>query len=222
MSPATSASRRRARRARQHDDLQHLRARRRAASRRPTPAARRPRALLARRRPPPAACRPAGARSGAAATARSCSRTPASRATTPSSARAATAGRSRTSAPPTACCVNGRAIRGAAGAAGRRPHRARLDRDRLRTRMTTLEPVSVALKFGFLAVLYLFLLWVVRSARRDLGAGAPRRRERRRRRAPIPPDATGLYSASALGSADDRRARAAPGRRARPRPRVRA
>ena len=38
--------------------------------------------------------------------------------------------------------------------------------------MNTLQPVSVALKFGFLAVLYLFLLWVVRSARRDLGAGA--------------------------------------------------
>ena len=31
-----------------------------------------------------------------------------------------------------------------------------------------LEPVSVALKFGFLAVLYLFLLWVSRSALRDL------------------------------------------------------
>ena len=34
--------------------------------------------------------------------------------------------------------------------------------------MTTLAPVSVALKFGFLAVIYLFALWVVRSARRDL------------------------------------------------------
>ncbi len=34
--------------------------------------------------------------------------------------------------------------------------------------MTTLEPVSVALKFGFLAVLYLFLLWVARSALKDL------------------------------------------------------
>jgi hypothetical protein len=30
------------------------------------------------------------------------------------------------------------------------------------------EPVSVALKFGFLAVLYLFLLWVARSVLRDL------------------------------------------------------
>ena len=53
------------------------------------------------------------------------------------------------------------------------------------------EPLAVALKFGFLAVLYLFLLWVARSAMRDLRryegtapaavvpAEAPRRRERR-------------------------------------------
>jgi hypothetical protein len=34
------------------------------------------------------------------------------------------------------------------------------------------EPVSVALKFGFLAVLYLFLLWVARSVLRDLRRGA--------------------------------------------------
>jgi hypothetical protein len=51
------------------------------------------------------------------------------------------------------------------------------------------EPLAVALKFGFLAVLYLFLIWVVRSASRELAraegnvaaesAGpAPRRRER--------------------------------------------
>ena len=32
----------------------------------------------------------------------------------------------------------------------------------------TLDPVAVALKFGFLAVLYLFLLWMARSALRDL------------------------------------------------------
>jgi pSer/pThr/pTyr-binding forkhead associated (FHA) protein len=66
--------------------------------------------------------------------------------------------------------------------------------------MTTLEPVSVALKFGFLVVLYLFLLWVARSARRDLGAGAPG--DVRAAPAAIPPDATGMHSASALGSAD--------------------
>ena len=30
------------------------------------------------------------------------------------------------------------------------------------------EPISVALKFGFLAVLFLFLLWIATSARKDL------------------------------------------------------
>jgi len=39
------------------------------------------------------------------------------------------------------------------------------------------EPLAVALKFGFLAVLYLFLLWVVRSGLRELrrsqAAGEP-------------------------------------------------
>jgi pSer/pThr/pTyr-binding forkhead associated (FHA) protein len=73
--------------------------------------------------------------------------------------------------------------------------------------MTNLEPVSVALKFGFLVVLYLFVLWVARSARRDLRAGdASLARDRGpgepEPEGPIPPDATGLYSASALGSAD--------------------
>jgi pSer/pThr/pTyr-binding forkhead associated (FHA) protein len=64
------------------------------------------------------------------------------------------------------------------------------------------DPVSVALKFGFLAVLYLFLLWISRNALKDLkrttvsttapgyppppGQGAPA-------------DATGIYSASSQG-----------------------
>lgn len=54
-----------------------------------------------------------------------------------------------------------------------------------------LEPVSVALKFGFLAVLYLFLLWVVRSALKDL------RRNAATGGAVVapPPDATGIHSA---------------------------
>jgi FHA domain len=69
--------------------------------------------------------------------------------------------------------------------------------------MNTLQPVSVALKFGFLAVLYLFLLWVVRSALRDLrgrGGGGPGYSGA----APgaLPPDATGLHSASTLGRSD--------------------
>jgi hypothetical protein len=68
--------------------------------------------------------------------------------------------------------------------------------------MTTLAPISVALKFGFLAVLYVFLLWVVRSARRDLGAGGAPSAARGASAPTFPSDATGLYSASALGSAD--------------------
>jgi hypothetical protein len=74
--------------------------------------------------------------------------------------------------------------------------------------MNTLQPVSVALKFGFLSVLYLFLLWVARSALRDLrgrdarppagfgianGAGSGYG---------APSDATGLQSASGLGRPD--------------------
>ena len=52
-----------------------------------------------------------------------------------------------------------------------------------------LEPVSVVLMFGFLIVLYLFLLWVARSALKDLRRGsAP---------ADDPMEATGLHAASA-------------------------
>jgi hypothetical protein len=69
--------------------------------------------------------------------------------------------------------------------------------------MTTLAPVSVALKFGFIAVIYLFALWVARSARRDLrGAPGPRARAGDTGAEAIPPDATGLYSASTLGPID--------------------
>jgi hypothetical protein len=44
------------------------------------------------------------------------------------------------------------------------------------------EPIAVALKFGFLAVLYLFLLWVARSAYKEL----------KRSTAPAP-EATGIH-----------------------------
>jgi FHA domain len=37
--------------------------------------------------------------------------------------------------------------------------------------LNDLEPITVLLKFGFIAVLYLFLLWVTRSASRDLLRG---------------------------------------------------
>jgi hypothetical protein len=66
--------------------------------------------------------------------------------------------------------------------------------------MTTLAPVSVALKFGFLAVLYLFVLWVARSARRDLRRGESALAIERG--GTTPPDATGLHSASAPAGAD--------------------
>jgi len=52
----------------------------------------------------------------------------------------------------------------------------------------SLAPASVALKFGFLAVLYLFLLWVSRSALRDLRAARPV--------APSAEAATGFHSAT--------------------------
>jgi hypothetical protein len=65
----------------------------------------------------------------------------------------------------------------------------------------SLDPVSVALQFGFLAVLYVFLVWVARSALRDL-----RRSDHRSAVAAAapgaPPDATGLYRAGGGMSRD--------------------
>jgi hypothetical protein len=56
-----------------------------------------------------------------------------------------------------------------------------------------LDPVAVALKFGFLIVLYLFLVWMARSALKDLREGPGRGREQ-----PVDyDDATGLHVASA-------------------------
>jgi hypothetical protein len=60
-----------------------------------------------------------------------------------------------------------------------------------------LEPVSVGLKFAFLAVLYLFLLWVSRSALKDLRRGAFGGG-----RAPVAADATGMHPASSLNVLD--------------------
>jgi pSer/pThr/pTyr-binding forkhead associated (FHA) protein len=57
-----------------------------------------------------------------------------------------------------------------------------------------LQPVSVALKFGFLAVLYLFLIWVAWSALRDMrrsrGAAQPDP-------GPASSDSTSMYAAVA-------------------------
>jgi hypothetical protein len=58
-----------------------------------------------------------------------------------------------------------------------------------------LEPVSVALKFGFLAVLYLFLLWVARSALKDLRRGGQAEAGAGAAAAPGAADATGLHTA---------------------------
>lgn len=60
-----------------------------------------------------------------------------------------------------------------------------------------LDPVAVALKFGFLAVLYLFLLWMARSALKDLrqstvgGAALPAVDE-----PPLSEEGTGFHSAA--------------------------
>jgi hypothetical protein len=54
-----------------------------------------------------------------------------------------------------------------------------------------LDPASVALKFGFLAVLFLFLLWVSRSALQDLRNGADLSE---RGRPLTPADATGIHA----------------------------
>ena len=56
-----------------------------------------------------------------------------------------------------------------------------------------LDPVAVALKFGFLAVLYLFLLWMARSALKDLRRGSEAA-------AVDAPDATGLHEARPGGT----------------------
>jgi hypothetical protein len=64
-----------------------------------------------------------------------------------------------------------------------------------------LEPASVGLKFAFLAVLYVFLVWVAWSAVRDLrrGRGGVVASDRER-----PSDATGMYTAAdGLIGADD-------------------
>lgn len=63
-----------------------------------------------------------------------------------------------------------------------------------------LEPVSVALKFGFLAVLYLFLVWVAVSSLLDLRRGPGGVADGAIHH---PPDATGMYPAAAgLGDLD--------------------
>jgi FHA domain len=84
--------------------------------------------------------------------------------------------------------------------------------------VNTLEPIAVALKYGFLVVLYLFLLWVARSALRDLPGRRDERAFERVAAAGVAPgrpdgagpgagaeppmDATGLHAASAIQGYD--------------------
>jgi hypothetical protein len=65
-----------------------------------------------------------------------------------------------------------------------------------------LQPVSVGLKFGFLAILYLFLMWVAFSALRDLRRGRGRGDAVATDRGAAG-DATGMYQAAGgLGDLD--------------------
>jgi hypothetical protein len=59
-----------------------------------------------------------------------------------------------------------------------------------------LDPVAVALKFGFLAVLYLFLLWMARSALKDLRRSAY---DGDVAHDPDYSDATGMHTAGSAG-----------------------
>ena len=145
---------------------------------------------------------PRAPRSGARASATSSWTTPTCPAATPRSAPPAARGSCATSGPPTASRSTAAASSPPApqslapGDVDRDGHLAR--RLRPGVAAAVLDPVAVALKFGFLAVLYLFLLWTVRSAWRDLrrnaAVGAP---------GVARDDATGLHVASrGIESAD--------------------
>ncbi len=72
------------------------------------------------------------------------------------------------------------------------------------------EPIAVALQFGFLAVLYLFLVWIARSALKDLRRTAEpgRLAPAGRRDAPPAPvggqEATSLHGAAGAADLDGR------------------
>jgi hypothetical protein len=67
-----------------------------------------------------------------------------------------------------------------------------------------IDPASVALKFAFLAVLYLFLLWISRNALKDLRRTTAQTTPAPGGYTPPPaPDATGIHSASTQGQAPE-------------------
>jgi hypothetical protein len=78
-----------------------------------------------------------------------------------------------------------------------------------------LDPVAVALKFGFIAVLYLFLLWVSRSALRDLRRTSGDESDARDH---LPDDGTAMHRAGSVldapGGMPRLRVETAPGLRA--------
>ena len=101
-----------------------------------------------------------------------------------------------------------RTARRALPASVRRSHHDRRHGPDLRARVgiPVDEPLAVALKFGFLAVLYLFLLWIARSSMRDLArlegtaaAAEPRRGARAARRRSALPDLVGRGRPDARG-----------------------
>ena len=59
-----------------------------------------------------------------------------------------------------------------------------------------LDPVAVALKFGFIAVLYLFLLWMARSALKDLRRAVPSSGYDEPGPAPAYEEGTGFHAAA--------------------------
>jgi hypothetical protein len=65
--------------------------------------------------------------------------------------------------------------------------------------LAAIEPASVALKFGFVAVLFLFLLWVSRSGMKDLRRVPGQDNRSQWVDAPAPVDETGLHTAMGGG-----------------------
>jgi hypothetical protein len=70
--------------------------------------------------------------------------------------------------------------------------------------LAAIEPASVALKFGFVAVLFLFLLWVSRSGMKDLRRVPGQSGGSQWMDAPAPVEETGLHSAVGPTASDPR------------------
>ena len=71
--------------------------------------------------------------------------------------------------------------------------------------LAELDPASVALKFGFVAVLFLFLLWVARSSMKDLRRVPGQIGGSVWVDAPAPAEETGLHNAVAPRTGDEPR-----------------